>query len=181
MRVSVVADSHKGEWNKPVHHFFRRHVYSASKNHMSRPVATIITFLISALAHELVMGCITRKFRGYGFIAMMLQMPIVMVQRSRWVRGRTLLNNVLFWCSMILGLSMVSDLNIRMYDKLTLSRCVLCTSLSSLATAWPSFCILHCDLRPDMIPFIASCFLDLIMIDFRELNISHSQATLCRA
>jgi sterol O-acyltransferase len=76
---------------------------------MSRPLATTITFLVSALAHELVMGCITRKFRGYGFFAMMLQMPIVMVQRSKWVRGRTLLNNVLFWCSMILGLSMVSQ------------------------------------------------------------------------
>jgi sterol O-acyltransferase len=41
---------------------------------------------------------------------MMLQMPIVMVQRSKWVRGRTLLNNVLFWCSMILGLSMMCAL-----------------------------------------------------------------------
>ncbi|KAF2744866.1 hypothetical protein M011DRAFT_470174 [Sporormia fimetaria CBS 119925] len=98
------------EWNKPVHHFFRRHVYSASRGHMSRPLATLITFLISALAHELVMGCITRKFRGYGFIAMMLQMPIVMVQRSRWLRGQTLLNNVLFWCSMILGLAMMCAL-----------------------------------------------------------------------
>jgi sterol O-acyltransferase len=38
------------------------------------------------------MGCITKKLRGYGFVAMMLQMPIVMVQRSRWVKGRTLLN-----------------------------------------------------------------------------------------
>lgn len=54
------------------------------------------------------MGCITRKFRGYGFVAMMLQMPIVLMQRSPWVRDRKLLNNVLFWCSMILGLSMVS-------------------------------------------------------------------------
>ncbi|KAL5416787.1 hypothetical protein PMIN06_005127 [Paraphaeosphaeria minitans] len=98
------------EWNKPVHHFFRRHVYSASRGHMSRPLATIITFFISALAHELVMGCITRKFRGYGFIAMMLQMPIVLVQRSKWVKGRTLLNNVLFWCSMILGLAMMCAL-----------------------------------------------------------------------
>lgn len=98
------------EWNIPVHHFFRRHVYSASKNHLSRPLATLITFLISALAHELVMGCITRKFRGYGFFAMMLQMPIVMVQRSKYVRGRTLLNNVLFWCSMVLGLSMMCAL-----------------------------------------------------------------------
>ncbi|KAF2738738.1 sterol O-acyltransferase [Polyplosphaeria fusca] len=98
------------EWNKPVHHFFRRHVYSASKTHVSRPVATAITFLISALAHELVLGCITRKFRGYGFFAMMLQMPIVMVQRSKYVKGKTLLNNVLFWCSMVLGLSMMCAL-----------------------------------------------------------------------
>ena len=98
------------EWNIPVHHFFRRHVYSASRTTMSRPLATGITFLISALAHELVMGCITRKFRGYGFIAMMLQMPIVMVQRLPWVRNRTLLNNVLFWCSMILGLSLMCAL-----------------------------------------------------------------------
>jgi len=98
------------EWNIPVHHFFLRHVYSASRGHTSRPVATLITFVISALAHELVMGCITKKLRGYGFIMMMLQMPIVMVQRSRWVKGRTLLNNVLFWVSMILGLSMICAL-----------------------------------------------------------------------
>jgi sterol O-acyltransferase len=96
------------EWNIPVHHFFRRHVYSASRTTMSRPFATVTTFVISSLAHELVMGCITRKFRGYGFFMMMMQMPIVMVQRLPWVRKRTLLNNVLFWCSMILGLSLVS-------------------------------------------------------------------------
>ena len=96
------------EWNIPVHHFFRRHVYSASRGSMSRPIATVVTFMISSLAHELVMGCITRKFRGYGFGMMMMQMPIVMVQRLPVVRRRTLLNNVLFWCSMILGLSLVS-------------------------------------------------------------------------
>jgi sterol O-acyltransferase len=96
------------EWNIPVHHFFRRHVYSASRASMSRPFATVTTFLISSLAHELVMGCITRKFRGYGFSMMMLQMPIVMVQRLPWVRKRRVVNNVLFWCSMILGLSLVS-------------------------------------------------------------------------
>ncbi|KAF4555005.1 MBOAT-like protein 6 [Elsinoe fawcettii] len=98
------------EWNIPVHNFFRRHVYSASRTTMSRPVATFITFLISSLAHELVMGCITRKFRGYGFVAMMMQMPIVLVQRTPLVRQRKLLNNVLFWCSMVLGLSMICAL-----------------------------------------------------------------------
>ena len=87
------------EWNVPVHHFFRRHVYSASLAVMSRPVATVITFFISALAHELVMGCITKKLRGYGAFALLLQMPLVVMQRSKWMRGRQLLNNVLFWVS----------------------------------------------------------------------------------
>lgn len=45
-----------------------------------------ITFLVSALAHELVMSCITKKLRGYGFLLMMLQLPIIAVQRSPFVR-----------------------------------------------------------------------------------------------
>ncbi|KAI9843335.1 MAG: hypothetical protein M1837_006461 [Sclerophora amabilis] len=80
------------EWNIPVHHFFRRHVYGASRPHMSRPMATLITFLVSAVGHELVMACITKKLRGYGFLAQMLQLPIVMIQRTKMVRGRTLFN-----------------------------------------------------------------------------------------
>jgi hypothetical protein len=50
-----------------------------------------ITFLVSSIAHELVMSCITKKLRGYGFIAMMLQLPIVAVQQSKYFRGRTTL------------------------------------------------------------------------------------------
>ena len=51
-----------------------------------------ITFLVSSIAHELVMGCITKKLRGYGFLAMMLQLPIVAVQRSKFVKGRRTFN-----------------------------------------------------------------------------------------
>lgn len=98
------------EWNIPVHHFLRRHVYGASRPYVSRNTATLITFLVSAFGHELVMGCITKKLRGYGFAAQMSQLPIVAVQRIRIVRSRKLLNNVLFWCSMILGLSMMCAL-----------------------------------------------------------------------
>jgi len=29
----------------------------------------------------------------------LLQMPLVLMQRSKWMRGRQLLNNVLFWVS----------------------------------------------------------------------------------
>ncbi|KAK1807693.1 Sterol O-acyltransferase 2 (Sterol-ester synthase 2), partial [Friedmanniomyces endolithicus] len=99
------------EWNIPVHNFFRRHVYSASRQvKMGRGLATALTFFISALAHELVMGCITRKFRGYGFILMMMQIPFVAIQRLPWVRKQALLNNVLFWVFMIMGLSLLCAL-----------------------------------------------------------------------
>lgn len=95
------------EWNVPVYSFLRRHVYSASRPHTGRSLATVITFLISAVGHEIVMACITKKIRGYGFVAQMLQLPIVMLQRMKWVRGRETLNNVFFWASMIMGLSLV--------------------------------------------------------------------------
>jgi sterol O-acyltransferase len=95
------------EWNVPVYSFLRRHVYSASRPHMGKASATIITFLISAVGHEIVMACITKKLRGYGFICQMMQLPIVVLQRTRWIRGKKTLNNVMFWASMIMGLSLV--------------------------------------------------------------------------
>ena len=120
------------EWNIPVHNFFRRHVYSSSRlSGVNKVGATSLTFFVSALAHELVghtlplllwpfsltlclllqvMGCITRKFRGYGFMMMMLQGPIVLIQRTSFVRKKTLLNNVMFWCSMIMGLALLCAL-----------------------------------------------------------------------
>ena len=98
------------EWNIPVHHFLRRHVYGATRPHVSRNMATLITFVISAFGHELVLGCITKKLRGYGFLAQMLQLPFVAIQRTRFVRGRTLFNNVSFWISMILGPAMICAL-----------------------------------------------------------------------
>ena len=98
------------EWNIPVYHFLRRHVYFASRAYMSNSMAMLMTFLISALGHELIMGCITKKLRGYGFVAMMLQLPIVAVQRSRLIRGRWVFNNTCFWFSMVLGLSAMCSL-----------------------------------------------------------------------
>ena len=98
------------EWNIPVHNFLRRHVYMTSRPYMSKGAATAVTFFVSAILHELIMGCITKKLRGYGFVAMMLQIPIVAFQRSPLVRGKDLFNNIAFWCSMILGLALVSFL-----------------------------------------------------------------------
>src|SRR3982074_1028424 len=91
---------------------------------MGRPMATLITFLISAIGHEIVMGCITKKVRGYGFLAQMSQLPIVMLQRTKWIKGKRILNNICFWCSMILGLSMVGSLpQLELQYRLIFDRC----------------------------------------------------------
>ncbi|KAI2643404.1 MBOAT-domain-containing protein [Xylaria nigripes] len=99
------------QWNVPVYSFLRRHVYATAKPSIGRSNATFVTFFVSALGHEIVMACITKKLRGYGFVCQMLQLPIVMLQHTRWVRSHKTANNVLFWVSMILGLSMVSRLS----------------------------------------------------------------------
>ncbi|KXJ92850.1 MBOAT family protein [Microdochium bolleyi] len=98
------------EWNVPVYRFLRRHVYHTSRPRIGRNMATLITFLISAFGHEIVMACITKKVRGYGFVCQMLQLPIVMLQNTRLVRKHKTANNVLFWCSMIMGLSLICSL-----------------------------------------------------------------------
>ncbi|KAI2608932.1 MBOAT-domain-containing protein [Hypoxylon fragiforme] len=98
------------EWNIPVYSFLRRHVYATTRPTIGRNNATVITFLISAIGHEIVMACITKKIRGYGFVCQMLQLPIVMLQRTKWVRAHKTANNVLFWASMIMGLSLICSL-----------------------------------------------------------------------
>lgn len=98
------------EWNVPVYSFLRRHIYATSKPKIGRGLATVITFLISAIGHEIVMACITKKLRGYGFVCQMLQLPLVVFQKTKWVRNRKTANNVVFWCSMVMGLSLICSL-----------------------------------------------------------------------
>lgn len=98
------------EWNVPVYNFLKRHVYFSTKSYTSDGIAMALTFLISSLGHELIMGCISKKLRGYGMFAMMLQLPLVAVQRSKYVRGRWVLNNAFFWGSIIIGISAIASL-----------------------------------------------------------------------
>jgi MBOAT, membrane-bound O-acyltransferase family len=62
---STSWDEFARKWNKPVHVFLLRHVYAATimKYRVSRSTAMLLTFLLSACVHELVMAVVTRKFR----------------------------------------------------------------------------------------------------------------------
>lgn len=62
---STSWDEFSRKWNKPVHSFLLRHVYAPLiySCGFSKTIAMLITFFLSASAHELVMVVVTQKIR----------------------------------------------------------------------------------------------------------------------
>lgn len=67
---STSWDQFSRRWNKPVYTFLLRHVYASSMTgwRLSRWSATLVTFFLSALCHELVMAVVSKKIRPYLFL-----------------------------------------------------------------------------------------------------------------
>ncbi|MCJ1383717.1 acyl-CoA/sterol acyltransferase [Xylographa soralifera] len=109
---STSFDQYARDWNRPVHNFLLRHVYHSSiaTFHLSKPAAMLATFFLSALVHELVMWCLFRKVRGYLMGMQMLQLPLVELAKTKWMRQRKLLGNVIFWFGIITGPSCLCSL-----------------------------------------------------------------------
>lgn len=77
---------------------------------VSRHVATLITFFLSALVHELVMWCLFKKLRGYLLLLQMTQIPLVQLSRTRFLKGHATLGNLLFWGGIFMGPSLLCSL-----------------------------------------------------------------------
>ncbi|KAE9378053.1 hypothetical protein N431DRAFT_328731 [Stipitochalara longipes BDJ] len=109
---SVSWDQFARDWNRPVHNFLLRHVYHSSISSMkvNKYTATIITFFLSACVHELVMWCLFKKLRGYLLFLQMSQIPLVQLSRSRWLKGRATLGNLIFWIGIFTGPSLLCSL-----------------------------------------------------------------------
>ncbi|KAF3760512.1 MBOAT-domain-containing protein [Cryphonectria parasitica EP155] len=109
---SVSWDQFARDWNRPVHNFLLRHVYHSSISAMkvNKHTATLITFFLSACVHELVMWCIFKKLRGYLLMLQMFQLPLVRLSRTKWLKGRQTLGNVIFWLGIFTGPSTLCSL-----------------------------------------------------------------------
>jgi sterol O-acyltransferase len=109
---SVSWDQFARDWNRPVHNFLLRHVYHSSISSMkvNKYTATLITFFLSACVHELVMWCLFKKLRGYLLFLQMMQIPLVQMSRTRWLRGRATLGNLIFWIGIFTGPSLLCSL-----------------------------------------------------------------------
>jgi sterol O-acyltransferase len=108
----VSWDQFARDWNRPVHNFLLRHVYHSSISAMKvdKHTATLITFFLSACVHELVMWCIFKKLRGYLLFLQMFQLPLVSLSRTKWMRQRKTLGNVIFWLGIFTGPSILCSL-----------------------------------------------------------------------
>ena len=69
-----------------------------------------MTFLLSALVHELLMFCLFKKFRGYLFIMQLLQLPLAALSRTKLLKEQRVLGNVMFWFGIFLGPSILTSL-----------------------------------------------------------------------
>ncbi|KAK9240191.1 MBOAT, membrane-bound O-acyltransferase family-domain-containing protein [Lipomyces kononenkoae] len=106
---SVQWDQFAREWNIPVHQFLLRHVYHStiSAFQVSKGAATVITFLLSSVIHELVMFVIFKRLRGYLLILQMCQLPLVQLSKTKILRNNMILGNVIFWIGIYTGPSMM--------------------------------------------------------------------------
>lgn len=89
----------------PVHRFLLRHVYHSSMSvlNVKKGQATLITFFLSSVVHEMVMACMTKKIRVYLLCSQMLQLPLVMLMRSKWFKQYPTVANVFFWFGLFCG------------------------------------------------------------------------------
>ncbi|CAH6723834.1 sterol O-acyltransferase 2 [[Candida] jaroonii] len=99
-------------WNRPVHKFLLRHVYhsSISTIRLSKIQASLFTFVLSSLVHELVMFCIFRTFRGYLLLFQLSQIPLMMISNTRFMRDKKVLGNCICWIGFISGPSIICTL-----------------------------------------------------------------------
>eukprot|EP00501_MAST-03F_sp_TOSAG23-6_P001645 GSMAST32.ASY1.ANO1.1713.1 assembled CDS len=91
-------------WNMPVHHWLKRHVYNPLMLKEVQPVVAIgIVFLISAIGHELLvivpLGILPSL--PLAFLAMIVQLPLCIITRNIFRKSE--FGNVVFWVSIILG------------------------------------------------------------------------------
>lgn len=70
---------------------------------LTRTSAAFVTFLLSALCHELVMAVVTKKIRPYLFLMQMAQLPMIALGRLPIVRRNKTIGNIVFWIGLMAG------------------------------------------------------------------------------
>lgn len=111
---ATTLDSFWRKWNVLVHEWCVRHLYveGMNRHNMKAKTAVLGTFLFSAIMHEYVCLIGFRLLRPYMFGGMMIQIPLI--QSSKALKG-TRQGNILMWCSLFVGQTVIAILYVRDY------------------------------------------------------------------
>lgn len=106
---SIDWNEYARDWNVPVHKFLLRHVYhsSISAFKVNKTSATFFTFFLSSLVHEFAMYVIFKKIRFYLLLLQMSQLSLVQLSKTKWMKGKNVLGNCIFWFGIVFGPSLM--------------------------------------------------------------------------
>ncbi|KAJ7300123.1 hypothetical protein O6H91_17G002300 [Diphasiastrum complanatum] len=86
-------------WNMPVHRWLVRHIYfPCLRLGIPKHTTLIVVFTISGIFHEVVIGIPCHFFRCWAFLAIMLQVPLVLL--TNWLQRKyqsSTMGNMIFW------------------------------------------------------------------------------------
>lgn len=101
---------YSSKWNKPVHKFLRVHVFLSLVEtfKLRKRVALILTFLISSIAHEIVMAVTFKRINMVFFMFQMSQIPIITLMQLKFVANRPWLGNTFLWIGLCSGVPVIS-------------------------------------------------------------------------
>ncbi len=97
------------KWNKIVHAFLFKHVYLWMRQERRIPkyFSIISTFLLSALAHELVIATFTGRMNFVFFAMQMMQIPLIFLGRIPFFKQKPVLGNVFVMACLFIGPSIM--------------------------------------------------------------------------
>ncbi|XP_047074108.1 diacylglycerol O-acyltransferase 1-2-like [Lolium rigidum] len=86
-------------WNMPVHKWIVRHIYfPCIRNGFSKGFAILISFLVSAVFHELCIAVPCHIFKLWAFSGIMFQIPLLLLTKYLQDKFKnTMVGNMIFW------------------------------------------------------------------------------------
>ncbi|WOL08183.1 diacylglycerol O-acyltransferase 1-like [Canna indica] len=86
-------------WNMPVHKWMIRHIYfPCLRNGISKGVAILISFFVSAIFHELCIAVPCHIIKFWAFLGILFQIPLVVLTKYLQNKFRSnMVGNMIFW------------------------------------------------------------------------------------
>eukprot|EP00055_Hartaetosiga_balthica_P015789 m.96011 g.96011 ORF g.96011 m.96011 type:complete len:615 (+) comp8959_c3_seq1:170-2014(+) len=101
-------------WNIPVHKWCVRHLYRpVLEEGYSKITGQLVVFFLSAVLHEILVSVPLGLFKGWAFLAMVMQVPLVFFT-EKFLNG-TPYGNVIMWSSLFFGQPMAVMLYVQAF------------------------------------------------------------------